>query len=836
MVCDGLQTRFVVRHLDATSGLGLSCGGIVLRRRDPARPVPARWPSARGPVLGLWLYIASVAAADLAPIRFQGGALAATQPSALSTFTLFAEQSLVMAKENLLRRGHAGVNSPTGLAKIGPSSRLDDAATLVAARVKLAPFASIGDAFATEISGPPSAMARGTESRGQFEILTLPPLPAFSPGPGAVTVAPEGTRILLPGQYDALSVGRGGTVILAGGEYDFRTLALRRDASVLVAAPVTVKVRDTFSMATGTAIAPMSGSGLGPDDISVVFGSSRALRLGNEAILTASFFAPEAAVKVGKGAYLTGRIVGRTITLQSGVISTLPICGDELVEVGEECDGANDAICPGACSADCTCNVARPSAALHLEKTVGGLDADELPGLTVKPGGLLTFGFAVSNTGNAILENITIVDDRLGAVGTIAVLAPGATEMLSAVSTAPKQGTLLTAATAIGFPAGGGAGVSSTDLASITVQAQSTAQAPKTVSGEAYGFFAQLVTPAGSIMVPKTPHVVLPAAGGVESQQVLSVGVPNLAATGTLTAETEGFIDSSGASAQSTATVQNVNLLNGLISADTVIAMASSMCGGTAATSTAEGSTFVGLVVSGIPINVTPAPNTTIPLPGVGTVILNEQIPGGDGVNNTELTVNMIHVILDSPALTGDIIVASAHSDAHCPPVTCLKTSVQTVLDPKKGRFPGNEGFDVTVRGDLGQSVQEAIDRAADVNGDGYIIIGVVKDGTGNLGGTIRESIVIDDVYALPFALTGCSVTLEDPTPTDGEPTARIAATASSPDLFVMDLHAAGSDVAGWLVEGDGRSFRNVNAFSGRVSPARYETARQKGTTATASW
>ena len=35
-----------------------------------------------------------------------------------------------------------------------------------------------------------------------------------------------------------------------------------------------------------------------------------------------------------------------------------------------------------------------------------------------------------------------------------------------------------------------------------------------------------------------------------------------------------------------------------------------------------------------------------IPLPGIGSVILNEQIPGGDGIDTSSLTVNMIHVVL----------------------------------------------------------------------------------------------------------------------------------------------------------------------------------------------
>ncbi len=32
-----------------------------------------------------------------------------------------------------------------------------------------------------------------------------------------------------------------------------------------------------------------------------------------------------------------------------------PVCGNELVETGEECDGAADGACPGSCEAECTC-------------------------------------------------------------------------------------------------------------------------------------------------------------------------------------------------------------------------------------------------------------------------------------------------------------------------------------------------------------------------------------------------------------------------------------------------------------------------------------------------
>ena len=151
------------------------------------------------------------------------------------------------------------------------------------------------------------------------------------------------------------------------------------------------------------------------------------------------------------------------------------------------------------------------------------------------------------------------------------------------------------------------------------------------------------------------------------SETAVTVTVTGALESQTLTVITTGAIGGRKASAQSSATVEKVNILNGLVQADLVVAMSSSTGNGSRATSNAEGSTLVNLRVNGFPMDVTPAANTEISIPGVGTVKLNEQISGGDGVHSTELTVNMIHVVLTG-AVTGDIIVASAHSDVNFTP------------------------------------------------------------------------------------------------------------------------------------------------------------------------
>src|SRR5574337_14331 len=175
------------------------------------------------------------------------------------------------------------------------------------------------------------------------------------------------------------------------------------------------------------------------------------------------------------------------------------------------------------------------------------------------------------------------------------------------------------------------------------------AQAENSVSGEAFGVSVNVAGPLvpTGVVIPKTPDVILPPNGGMVENQVLTISVPGILVSRTLTVMTSGAIAASKASAQSSATVEQLDILNGLVAAKLVVAMASSSADGSKATSNAEGSTLVGLTVNGVLLgDVTPPPNTKIDIPGVGSVILNEQILSGDGVHSTALTVNMVHVVL----------------------------------------------------------------------------------------------------------------------------------------------------------------------------------------------
>jgi hypothetical protein len=252
-------------------------------------------------------------------------------------------------------------------------------------------------------------------------------------------------------------------------------------------------------------------------------------------------------------------------------------------------------------------------------------------------------------------------------------------------------------------------------LAAIGLLVGATNARPNSVSGEAFGVSVN----AAGITVGPTPHVVLPPDGGMVSDQLLRITVPNAATSTTLGVVTTGSIGPNTATAQSSATVQQVNLLNGVVAAQLVVAMSSSAADGSTAMSTSEGSTLIGLSVNGSsPTDVTPPPNTRISIPG-GTVILNEQIASGDGVHTSALTVNMIHVVLNDTlgTITGEIIVASAHSDVNFVPAPKAGNAFMTGGGKLgTGRDIATFGFNAGSRGGVLHGQLQYIDHAASLN------------------------------------------------------------------------------------------------------------------------
>src|SRR5262249_62428217 len=78
-----------------------------------------------------------------------------------------------------------------------------------------------------------------------------------------------------------------------------------------------------------------------------------------------------------------------------------------------------------------------------------------------------------------------------------------------------------------------------------------------------------------------------------------------------------------------------------------------------------------------------------------------------------------------------------------------------TTLNGLNLRFPGNAGPDIVVRVDLNESLQDAVDTATDLNGDGYIIVAAVSNGTGEPQGFGCQGVGVNHVYPEAVDLFG---------------------------------------------------------------------------------
>ena len=153
----------------------------------------------------------------------------------------------------------------------------------------------------------------------------------------------------------------------------------------------------------------------------------------------------------------------------------------------------------------------------------------------------------------------------------------------------------------------------------------------------------------------------LPPSGGALEASVLSANVPGLVTANVLHASTVG----QGNRTRSEASAADLDLTVGgnEIEADFLMARAEAACGGQGASLTGS-SEIVNLTINGESVSVGTAPNQTIPLPGGGSIIINEQ-----STSDGTITVNALHVRVPGVA---DVVVSSASAGAQCAKSDCV--------------------------------------------------------------------------------------------------------------------------------------------------------------------
>jgi hypothetical protein len=167
-------------------------------------------------------------------------------------------------------------------------------------------------------------------------------------------------------------------------------------------------------------------------------------------------------------------------------------------------------------------------------------------------------------------------------------------------------------------------------------------------SGSASGLEGALQTPITDVELPPVPFVELPPGG--EAGLPGGIDVPGLASADVLSVASNAIGEDG---AESSAEVVGLSALPGV--ADVAADLITSACVSDPAG--AEGdATIVGGSAAGTPLDVTPAPNTAIDLPAVGSITLNEQSTEG-----SQITVRAIHVVVDTALGVGaDLAVATS--------------------------------------------------------------------------------------------------------------------------------------------------------------------------------
>src|SRR5712692_7935362 len=172
--------------------------------------------------------------------------------------------------------------------------------------------------------------------------------------------------------------------------------------------------------------------------------------------------------------------------------------------------------------------------------------------------------------------------------------------------------------------------------------------------------------------------VSIPPQGGHDHQDLDQLST-SVVSGGTSVSDSAGTVLSSGSNSSSFAKAENVCALPvaGVctVSASAITSQANSVSSGGKSSSDPQGTSLIGLSVGGMSVGDNPPPNTTILVPGIGSVSLNEQtcdgrgVPPCSGTTSSGIRVRAIHVIIDNPNALGvpqgaDVIVGEAHADS----------------------------------------------------------------------------------------------------------------------------------------------------------------------------
>ena len=188
--------------------------------------------------------------------------------------------------------------------------------------------------------------------------------------------------------------------------------------------------------------------------------------------------------------------------------------------------------------------------------------------------------------------------------------------------------------------------------------------APGIISGDSYGTQVS----GGILASSPSAYEVLPCqgtGGNVLTNSQLSVNLPGILTSGTLVDTVESNLTSTFSSGENTSTIQGVNLLDGLVTANVMAAQVDASIDQNVNTTLTGQDTYVGISVAGHPEITDSIPdNTSVSLAGLGTLYLKRiiytQFPPSVEVRSLELVVNEINIYglpIGLDVIVGDALI-----------------------------------------------------------------------------------------------------------------------------------------------------------------------------------
>ncbi len=306
------------------------------------------------------------------------------------------------------------------------------------------------------------------------------------------------------------------------------------------------------------------------------------------------------------------------------------------------------------------------------------------PTTLTEPGGVVNYFLEVVNQSPVPVVLTSLVDDRFGDLNGQGTCATGGTipafdsysctfqaTLTNQVAGVPHTNTV----TATGTDPGGRT-VMDTGSATVTIVACEPVPgdpADASASGEAYA--AKVVVPLLGINRTLNRTTSSQSGPGDPPASTIkggTVNIPGVVSAKFLNSSSDAEVTQTQAKDVSTASVANINLLNGAVEAKTVEADAEATATGAGAAANSFGSTIQSLKIGGVPVaNI--RPGTVLAVPGVGNLfVYDRQVNVVEGDPNTAgIVVDMLRLEVTLGALNGTTIVISrAAANASFPATT----------------------------------------------------------------------------------------------------------------------------------------------------------------------